>query len=203
MGIHIAGIFKRKLTIVLIPVLLGLCGWFGYMNYASVKARLDLNHEVSQYQDNVKQALLDIRDIEKAYKKTYYKYSADPKELHSYLMNGFVRYVTSKCDIRQAPGRRMTFAEADSLGIDPNTDAGNSAMERIDDDEAVKLGLITKDTILIPALDYVFNGFKICPCNDSTGNYSHDITVTPMSNPDKRRFIFDKDILATSEAAIN
>jgi len=206
MGMHIAGVFKKKVALVLVPVLIGLCIWFSYMNYASVKARIDLGNRFDLYEDNVKQALLDIKDIEVAYKKSYYKYTDSPDELLSYLHNGQVRFVTSKCDERQAPGRRLTFAEADSLGYDPNTDIGNSQMESFDDAEATKLGLITKDTILIPVLDYVFgtkdeNGeygtpFHICDCNDSvTGEFLYNVTVAPMSNPAKRRYNFDMDSL--------
>jgi len=206
MGMHIAGVFKKKVALVLVPVLIGLCIWFSYMNYASVKARIDLGNRFDLYEDNVKQALLDIKDIEVAYKKSYYKYTDNPDELLSYLHNGQVRFVTSKCDERQAPGRRLTFAEADSLGYDPNSDIGNSQMESFDDAEATKLGLITKDTILIPVLDYVFgtkdeNGeygtpFHICDCNDSvTGEFLYNVTVAPMSNPAKRRYNFDMDSL--------
>lgn len=200
MGLHIAGVFKKKIGLVFIPVLLGLCGWFIYMNYMSIKERIDLGNEKELYDDYVKQALLDIRDIQVAFKKTYYRYSDDPGELESFLKSGYVNYVTNLCDERVAPDRRMTFEEADSLGIDPNTDEGNRAMERIDEDEAVRLDSITRDTIQIPAIDYIFNGYEITECavKDSNGRKTgekYKVTVSPMSNPDKRTYAFDPGLI--------
>jgi hypothetical protein len=205
MGLHIGGFLKKKVALVLVPVLIGLCVWFSYMNYASVKARIDLGNRFDLYEDNVKQALLDIKDIEVTYKKSYYKYTNNQNELLSYLQNGTVRYVTSLCDERQTPGRRITFPEADSLGYDPNTEVGNSMMESMDDGEATKLGLVTRDTVLIPVFDYVFGSkdkdgnygvpFHICDCPDTNGNFLYDVTVAPVSNPTKRRYAFDMDSL--------
>jgi hypothetical protein len=192
MGLHIKGLFKRKIAIIFVPVLIALCGWFMYMNYMSVKERIDLGIEKDVYDESVKQALLDIRDIELAFKKTYLKYSSSAQELQSFLENGFVKYVSNKCDERPIPDGRMTLEQADSLGIDINTDEGNRQMERIDDYEAVALGLITRDTVNIPAMDFIFNGHTICPCNDSiTNEFLYDVKVAPMNNPNKRAYAFD------------
>ncbi len=187
MGLHIAGMFKRKLGMVLIPFLLGIGIWFIFMNYMSVKRTMDLKDKKEAYNEYVKQSLLDIRDIQVAFRKTYGIYSADRGQLEEFLKNGTVSYITNRCDERQIPDGRMTLEQADSLGIDPNTDEGNRAMERIDEDEAVRLGLITRDTIQVPAMDYIFNGYKICECEakDKEGNPTgkmYDVTISPMSN---------------------
>lgn len=189
MVFHVMGIFKRKSKFILIPVLIGICIWYGFMNYQSIKDRLDLEEEYMAYNESVKQALLDIRDVEVAFRKTYQRYSDSKQELESFLTTGTVPYITSLCDERAIPDDRMTLEQADSLGIDPNTDDGNRAMERIEEDEAVKLGLITRDTIAIPAMDFIFNGYHICDCDE------WEVNVSPMSNISKRKFNFEPDFL--------
>ena len=182
---NVMGVFKRKSKFILIPALIGVCIWYAFMNYESIKERLDLEEEYMAYNTSVKQALLDIRDVEVAFRKTYQRYSSSKQELESFLTTGTVPYITSLCDERAIPDDRMSLVQADSLGIDPNTDEGNRAMERIDEDEAVKLGLITRDTIEIPAMDFIFNGYHICKCEE------WDVNVSPMSNIDKRKFSFE------------
>jgi len=192
MILHIMGILKRKSRFILIPFLVLVCLWFGYMNYASIDARLELEKEYMTYNTYVKQSLLDIRDVQVAFKKTYQRYSDNVGELENFLKTGSVLYISAKCDNRPIPDDRMNFEQAALLGIDGNTDKGNRDMEKIDEDEATALGLITRDTVKIPAIDYIFNGYKICECKDTvTGEFLYDVTVPPMHNADKRQFHFE------------
>ena len=69
----------------------------------------------------------------------------------------------------------------------------NREMEKIDEDEATILGLITRDTVQIPAVDYIFNGYKICDCNVDGKEY--EVRVPPMHTAEKRHFPFELGVL--------
>lgn len=198
MVLHVLGIFKRKSRFILIPVLVSVCIWFGYMNYASIQARIELEEEYLLYNKYVKQSLIDIRDVQVAFKKTYQRYSDNIGELENFLKTGSVSYVSAKCDNRLIPDERMNMEQAALLGIDPNTDEGNREMEKIDEDEATILGLITRDTVQIPAVDYIFNGYKICDCNVDGKEY--EVRVPPMHTAEKRHFPFDLEKIWTKRS---
>lgn len=186
MFLFIAGILKRKMALLLAPILIGLCAWFIYMNYVSIKDRMDKMTEVEQYRDYVKQGLLDIRDIEVEFQNKYQRYSSDAVELQAFLTKDFVEVVLK--DDKATPDRKMTDEEAVQLGYDKSTVEGERAAESINEAEAVALGLRQFDTVQVPVMDYIFNGAEVKVTRDGKPDVE---VIRPVSNPEHRAYEFD------------
>lgn len=193
MGLHIAGILKKKIGVILIPVLVALCGWFAYMNYQSVAIRMAEEAAFEKYLADTKQGLTDLRDIQVAFKRKYQKYAGSAAELKQFLLNDFL--LETFPDDRVTPDRKMTEAEALQLGYDLNTVEGEKAAEKIDDREAVLLGHRQIDTVSISVMDYLFNGTEIkLVRKDSTGTKEVIEIHRPKSDPENRAYVFDPNL---------
>ena len=117
------------------------CLLLGYTTYSSISttiAQIDLKKKIDS---NIKQGLRDIEIIQLEYKKKYGWYSDNFEELKRFLLNDSVYSISTRGIV---PDYKITPEHAEILGYDPIIDY--IQIESYDEQEALKCGLITKDT---------------------------------------------------------
>ena len=190
--LYIKEIITKKLHITFLGVMLISCLILSYTTYSSVSktiSDIELKKEVDTH---IKQGLRDIEITQLEYKKKYGWYSDNFEELKRFLIQDSVYSVST---IGIVPDYKVTPEHAEILGYDPITDY--IQMESYDESEALKCGLLKKDTSWINVLE------KLFPSNaDSSNNRIYHFNVdelqkVPMSND--KEFTLFADILESSD----
>ena len=101
-----------------------------------------------------KHRLLDIKDIQEKYYTVHGKFAGNFTEIKRFLNEDKLPVLVSE---GFTPNRNLTAIEAHKVGLDTIKDAWN---ERMTDEQALKLGLIKRDTVPTQALTVLFTGEK-------------------------------------------
>jgi len=121
---------KAVIQIVLLAVIIVLA----YFLYESIMKPIRFNKERVVIENATIQRLKDIRSTQVAFKSEYNRYSGDFDSLITFVMEG-------------------TFSVVKAIGSIPDSLLEAGMTER----EAVKQGLISRDTIRVSVLDSLFN----------------------------------------------
>ena len=184
---------NRKIQILLyVALLLPLCLLLTNSLYSSVNETIE-QIESKKYKDvYIKQALNDIKDIELEYRKKYSWYSKDFNELKRFLIVDSVYSIDTEGSVPDYP---ITEEHQAILGY--NTVDNYIQIESYDEDEALKCGLIFKDTNWTNVLVKLFtsqeaiNNERIYPFDLETFQY------VPLS--DNITFGLGADILESDD----
>jgi hypothetical protein len=136
-------------------VLLGLAVLFAYMLYDSIASEIEFNEEIAKRKEVVIKKLEDIRDAQIAYKSVKGKYAKTFPELIQFL---------------EKDSMPLIYAE----GEVPDSLIGQEA-------KAIELGIIKRDTSLIPVKDTLFKG--------RFNEVISDLSIIPFSGG--KEFIMD------------
>jgi hypothetical protein len=98
------------------------------MNYRSVAGKIEYDEQVKYVNSQVIQGLKDIRTAQIAFRNNYGRYTANPDTLKRFVESGKLRLIKAEGQV-------------------PDT---------LTELEALELGLVTRDTILVNALDSLF-----------------------------------------------
>ena len=121
---------KAVIQIVLLAVIIVL----GYLLYESIMKPIRFNNEKETIENATIQRLKDIRSAQVAFKSEYSKYTSDFDSLITFVKNG-------------------TFSVVKAIGSIPDSLLEAGMTER----EAVKQGLISRDTVKVNVLDSLFS----------------------------------------------
>lgn len=122
------GVLGRKGGIAIGAVFAALAVFLGYRNYRSVEDVLEFRRQKEAYDNQIKQALIDIREAQKAYRRANGVYTGNLEVLHEFVRSG-------------------TFPMVRAIGQVPDT---------LTEQQALELKLIVRDTIQVSALDSTF-----------------------------------------------
>lgn len=126
--LYALNIAKGALKFVVLGLLLLLSGGLIYSNFASIKKPIDFLAEKEMRYEHIVQRLKDIRVAQLAYKKVNGKYTKDFDELLSFIKND-------------------SIPEVISIGSVPDD---------MSEDSALFLGIISRDTMMIPVIDSIY-----------------------------------------------
>ena len=146
------------------------------------KTQIDLKKKIDS---NIKQGLRDIEIIQLEYKKKYGWYSDNFKELKRFLLMDSVYSISTKGIV---PDYKITPEHAEILGYDPILDY--IQIESYDEQEALKCGLLIKDTSWENVLLKLFETSE-----DSSNNRIYDFDLNyfdkvPMSENKYFKIVF-------------
>ena len=139
--LYIKEIITKKTHLSILSLMLISCLLLGYSTYSSISttiAQIDLKKKIDS---NIKQGLRDIEIIQLEYKKKYGWYSDNFEELKRFLLNDSVYSISTRGIV---PDYKITPEHCEILGYDPILDY--IQIESYDEQEALKCGLLTKDT---------------------------------------------------------
>ena len=190
--LYIKEIITKKTHLSILSLMLISCLLLGYSTYSSISttiAQIDLKKKIDS---NIKQGLRDIEIIQLEYKKKYGWYSDNFEELKRFLLNDSVYSISTKGIV---PDYKITPEHCEILGYDPILDY--IQIESYDEQEALKCGLLTKDTSWENVLVKLFDTSQ-----DSSNNriYNFDFNnfdLVPMSQ--NKYFKIDAKILESND----
>ena len=190
--LYIKEIITKKTHLSILSLMLISCLLLGYSTYSSISttiAQIDLKKKIDS---NIKQGLRDIEIIQLEYKKKYGWYSDNFEELKRFLLNDSVYSISTKGIV---PDYKITPEHCEILGYDPILDY--IQIESYDEQEALKCGLLTKDTSWENVLVKLFDTSQ-----DSSSNrlYNFDLNnfdLVPMSQ--NKYFKIDAKILESND----
>ena len=189
--LYIKEIISKSQHIIVLAAMLISCIFLGYSTYSSVSttiAEIELKSEIDKH---IKQGLRDIEITQLEYKKKYGWYSDNFNELKRFLSQDSVYSIST---IGIVPDYKITQEHAEILGYDLIQDY--IQIESYDESEALKCGLLKKDT------SWVNVRKKLFPVNnDSSENRIfpfeiEKLNIVPMSN---KVFSLSADILESSD----
>ena len=190
--LYIKEIITKNTHMVLLGVMLISCLFLGYSTYSSVTTTISQIELKEKIDNNIKQGLRDIEIIQLEYKKKYGWYSDNFQELKRFLLQDSVYSISTKGIV---PDYKITPEHAEILGYDPIIDY--IKIESYDEDEALKCGLLTKDTSWENVLKKLF-----LSNNDTSNNRVFEFDINnfnkvPMSS--SKYFQLYADILESSD----
>ena len=178
--LYIKEIITKNTHLIVLVVMLVSCIILGYSTYSSISttiAQIELKKKID---DNIKQGLRDIEIIQLEYKKKYGWYSDNFNELKRFLIQDSVYSISTKGIV---PDYKITPEHAEILGYDPIIDY--IQIESYDEKEALKCGLLTKDTSWENVLVKLFKK-NIDSINNRFFEFDVEkFNVVPMSNDKK------------------
>lgn len=190
--LYIKEIITKNIHLTILAIMLISCLLLGYSTYSSISttiAQIDLKKKIDS---NIKQGLRDIEIIQLEYKKKYGWYSDNFKELKRFLLMDSVYSISTKGIV---PDYKITPEHAEILGYDPILDY--IQIESYDEQEALKCGLLIKDTSWENVLLKLFETSE-----DSSNNRIYDFNLdnfdrVPMS--ENKYFKIDAKILESND----
>ena len=190
--LYIKEIITKSFHIIVLAVMFISCLFLGYSTYSSVSttiAEIELKKEIDT---NIKQGLRDIEITQLEYKKKYGWYCDNFNELKRFLKEDSVYSIST---IGIVPDYKITPEHATILGYDIIQDY--IQMESYDESEALKCGLLKKDTSWINVTEKLFPS-----SSDSSNNRIYPfnlgkLNIVPMS--DNKEFTLFADILESSD----
>ncbi len=127
--LNAAGIITNKSAKGVSAVLVIVALVIAYFNYKSIEEPIEFMKKKNYRYSAVIQRLKDIREAEIAYKKEYGKYTGSFDTLIDFIKNDSVKVIKMFGDV-------------------PDT---------LTEMEALELGIVRRDTIRVPAYEYIFN----------------------------------------------
>ncbi len=123
---------NKTVSLIIKLVLLGIAGVLGYFIVAGIKKPIDFEAEKDKRFEKTIARLKDIRTAQVAYKEWYGTYTPSFDTLINFIKHGNIKVIFS-------------------VGNVPDS---------LTESEALKKGIITRDTILVPVLDSLFKNIK-------------------------------------------
>ena len=190
--LYIKEIITKKTHLSILSLMLISCLLLGYSTYSSISttiAQIDLKKKIDS---NIKQGLRDIEIIQLEYKKKYGWYSDNFEELKRFLLNDSVYSISTKGIV---PDYKITPEHCEILGYDPILDY--IQIESYDEQEALKCGLLTKDTSWENVLVKLFDTSQESSINRLYNFDLNNFDLVPMSQ--NKYFKIDAKILESND----
>lgn len=128
-GLNSSEIINNQTSKIASFVLIVICLGLTFSNYKSIKDPLDFAKERDFRYQYVIQRLKDLREVQLGYKNHYGKYTGDLDSLVQFVKNDSLNIVKA-------------------IGAVPDT---------LTEAQALEQGLISRDTVRVPASEYIFN----------------------------------------------
>ena len=148
-------IMEKKIgkAITLISSLIFLLGAviFIYLNISTVQNTVIQLRKIEESENLAKQGLSDIQKLQDAYERKNRKLATSFEELTTFAKSDSIKVLDKA--IGDIPSRRMTVAEGRQLGY-------KYPKAVISEEEAIKLGLITRIYKMVPVADFTFSKEK-------------------------------------------
>lgn len=146
--LFVKGIISLKAQII-VAVVIGVGALFiGFKDYDVIQDRLAYDQLKKKIEAQVIQRLKDIRKAELAYQKENGVYTPSFDTLIDFLKNGEVRLIKR---LGSLPDTVPTEEMARELGLI------HHMPDTLTEDEVIALGIIVRDTIMVPVGSYVFD----------------------------------------------
>ncbi len=190
--LYIKEIITKNLHMIVLTVMFISCLFLGYSTYSSVSTTISEIELKKEMDANIKQGLRDIEITQLEFKKKYGWYSDNFNELKRFLKEDSVYSIST---IGIVPDYKITPEHAEILGYDIIQDY--IQIESYDESEALKCGLLKKDTSWINVKEKLFPSIS-----DSSNNrvFPFDLeklNIVPMS--ENKEFVLLADILESSD----
>jgi len=190
--LYIKQIINKNSHLIVLGVMLITCLILGYSTYSSVATTITEIELKKEIDTHIKQGLRDIEVAQLEYKKKYGWYSNTFSELKRFLLKDSV-YSISTTGI--VPDYKITPEHALILGYDLIQDY--IQIESYDESEALKCGLLKKDTSWINVMEKLFPT-KIDSTSKRIFPFNVDnLNIVPMS--EDKEFILKAGILESSD----
>tara|TARA_B100001287_G_scaffold99049_1_gene83292 strand:- start:14903 stop:16360 length:1458 start_codon:yes stop_codon:yes gene_type:complete len=190
--LYIKEIITKKLHIIVLAVMLISCLFLGYSTFSSVTTTISEIELKKEIDINIKQGLRDIELTQLEYKKKYGWYSDDFNELKRFLVEDSVYSIST---IGVVPDYKITPEHAEILGYDIIQDY--IQIESYDESEALKCGLLKKDTSWINVAQKLFPR-SVDSSNKRIFPFEIErLNIVPMSK--SKEFKLKADILESSD----
>lgn len=169
--LYVKGMVSLKAQLI-ITVVVGLGAvFFSFMDYEVINDELILAEEREKVKIHVVQRLKDIRQVEVAYLKEKGMYTDNFDTLMDFLDNGRITVIKR---LGALPDSVTTEEEARELGLIQKMPEG------ITDAQAISMGIIVRDTLLVSAKSIIFDE------DDSHGRksmlYTDSLPFVPFSD---------------------
>lgn len=153
-ALFIAGLINRMIAMVLLLIFLIGASYLGYANYTSIQDRIALENKYSNIRYSVKQGLIDIRDIQVEYNKIKGEFTNDFDTLINFVRNEQTYTIKRTGTV---PEGKIGEEYWNVLGYRKASANFFKNIESWDEDEAVKAGIIKRDTIWKPLMEEIFD----------------------------------------------
>ncbi len=141
----------KAITLISSLVFLGGAALFIGLNIGTVKKTVIQLAEIEEAEDLAKQGLSDIQKLQDAYERKNKKLAVSFEELTNFAKTDSIKVLDSADG--DIPSRRMTVQEGRQLGL-------RYPAAVISEEQAIKLGLITRIYKKVPVADYIFSEEK-------------------------------------------
>lgn len=121
-----AGILNRTLVFVIGFICIAVTGFIGYKSYDTVVSTIAHNEDRKEADRVVRYTLIQLRDIQRAYKSKHGVYAGTWDELFNFFENEKIEIIESSGSV---PQRRITLPEMKAL-YDENRAIDNNMTER-------------------------------------------------------------------------
>jgi hypothetical protein len=153
-GLMVANILNNKINLALQIVVLIIAGYFVYQDYNSVNDEIRYTRKKEKVNAEVIVRLKDVRTAELAFRSKYGRYTASIDTL-------------------------VNFVKYDSL---PEIRAVGEIPDSLSEGEALKLGIISRDTFYVSVMEVKFLETRVA---EKRGNHPFDpdlMVIAPYSN---------------------
>ncbi len=147
-GLYTKGLINRNVQVIIAIVVALGAAVFAYLDYQSIDDKLQYEKKLAHVNTNVIQRLKDIRKAQLAYQRETGMYTGSFDTLISFLENGEMTLIKR---LGALPDTIPSDEMARELGLIDTMPPGMS------DEEAIRLGLLIRDTIQVPVLTNVFD----------------------------------------------
>ena len=182
MGLFISGVISRRISLILMPIFAAVAGIMIFLSYTSIAEIAEADARKDKMYKETKQRMIDFKEAAVAFKSENNRYPETADELVDFVKNGSV--YTIKADDRDVPDRPITEPEAFMIwgegtdtekraliGEDGDSTKFNAEMRKwlrtttipwgdssLNEQMAVRLNLIARDTVRIPVKEKLFTG---------------------------------------------
>jgi hypothetical protein len=157
-GLMVANILSNRMNVILQVVVLIISAYFVYQDYSSVDAEIRFARKKAKINAEVISRLKDIRTAEIAFKSKYGRYTGDIDSL-------------------------LHFVKYDSL---PEIRAVGEIPDSLTEGEALKLGIISRDTFFVSVMEVKFTDPRIL---EKRGEYPFDPDLMIIAPYSKKPFL--------------
>ena len=192
--LYVSEIISKKINIIILSILLIGCVFLGYKTYKSVNDTITQIENKKDITSKIKQRLRDIELIQIEYKKKYGWYSNNFAALKSFLENDSIFTISTYGTV---PDTRITPEHAELLGYDPIENY--KELEEYTDEEALKCGLLRKDTVWVNVKEKLFSDEEGSENRTLVFNADSISFVPTLSSNNSKKFYLKADFLENPE----
>ena len=152
-ALYMADIISRGVQVILMVILLIVTTWLTITTISSIKDTIAKIEKKTRLDGKIKQALVDIMDIQVEFKKKNGTYAKDFDALRDFLIYGEIYDISPRGSV---PDGKISPEYYSILEYDAIEN--EKEIEEWDEAEALKAGVLKYDTTWIPVFEQLFTG---------------------------------------------